>query len=268
MAFDVLLKFGFVYRSFVAAVSPGSGESMMLDSFLNATDSDRVVRTFQNLAVHGISDWALTGGIAIELQILHSGGQPILRPLHDIDFVTDSLASIPETLGAELLLCHVHPNDPPGKILFQAVDPKTKVRLDVFRAYGSELERALPVTIAGVNFRVISLQDMVAKLARINWDLMETKPAAPKYARDLLRLLEYVGTDGIESIWSEHRSSQCVESFADTARQLRLVIASRPDLLLSPTYSTDVDEVCKRCQRVEAFPLTDRRQILSILGYC
>ncbi len=240
----------------------------MLDSFLSATDSARVNDTFRNLAVHDISRWVLAGGVAIELHTLRRGGPPAIRPLHDIDFVIESFASIPEALGAELLLCHVHPNDPPGKNLFQAVDPETEVRIDVFRAYGSELERTVPVTIAGFAFKMLSLLDIVARHARLNWDLMENKPVAPKYARDFLRLLEYVEAEEIEPIWREHRKPHCIESFAETVRLLRLVIASRSNLLIHPTYSSDVNEVCKRCRGAEAFPLTDRHQILSILGYC
>ncbi len=240
----------------------------MLDSFLSASDFARVVRTLRNLAVHDIAGWVLTGGVAIELHILRRGGQPVIRPLHNIDFVTDSFDSIPESLGAALLLCHVHPNDLPGKNLFQAIDPKTEVRMDVFRAYGSELERTVPVTIASFDFKMISLHDIVARHARLNWDLMESKPVAPKFARDFLRLLEYVETDEIESIWREHRKPHCLESFAKTSRELRRVIGSRSHLLVPPTYSTNVNEVCTRCQGAEAFPLTNRHQILSILGYC
>ena len=103
-------------------------------------------------------------------------------------------------------------------------------------------------------FRVVSLPDIVARLARLSWDLMEGKPVAPKYVRDFLRLLELVTTDEIESIWQEHRKPQSPESFAEAALQLRRVAASRSDLLIPPTYSTDVYEACQRCQRTEAFP--------------
>ena len=97
---------------------------------------------------------------------------------------------------------------------------------------------------------------------------MEGKPIAPKYARDFLRLIELVTTDEVECIWQEHRIYQSPESFADTVQKLRRVIASRPDLLVPPTYSTNVNEACPRCQGAEAFPLADPRRILSILGYC
>jgi hypothetical protein len=241
---------------------------MAFDLFLNAVDSARMTRTLRNLAVHDISRWALTGGVAIELHILRCGGEPIMRQLHDIDFITDSFNSIPKTLGSGLLLRHVHPYDPPGKNMLQGVDLETAVRMDVFRAYGLEMERTSPIEIATLAFRIVSLQDLVARHARLNWDLIEGRPVAPKYARDFLRLVELVTTDEVQCIWQEHRKPQSPESFAETAVQLRRVIASRSDLLIAPTYSTNVYEVCQRCQGAEAFPLADARQILSILGYC
>jgi hypothetical protein len=241
---------------------------MALDLFLNAADCGRVTRTFRNLALHDISHWALTGGIAIELHILRHGGESIMRQLHDIDFIAASFDTIPETLGSELLLRHVHPQDPPGKNMLQGVVLETGVRIDVFRAYGMEMERTTPIEISELAFRIVSLQDLVARHARLNWDMVEGRPVAPKYARDFLRLIELVTTDEVECIWQEHRKPHSPESFAETALQLRQVIASRSELLIPPTYSTNVYEVCLRCRCAEAFPLTDPRQILSILGYC
>ncbi len=241
---------------------------MSLELFLSGEDCGRVARTLRRLAAHDISRWALTGGIAIEFHILNRGGSPIMRPLHDIDFMASSFDCIPQTLGPTLLMRHVHPSDPPAKTMLQAVDPETEVRVDVFRAYGLEMKRILPIEIAALPFGMASLQDLVARHARLNWDLMEGKPVAPKFARDFLRMLELVTTEEIEPIWREHRKPQSPATFEETASQLRHGIASRQDLLISPTYSTDVDEICHRCRATDAFPLTDPRQVLSILGYC
>jgi hypothetical protein len=167
-----------------------------------------------------------------------------------------------------LLLRHVHPDDPPGKNMMQGVDPETKVRIDIFRAYGQEMERALPTELAGSVFRIASLQDLVARHARLNWNLMEGKPVAPKYARDFLRMVDMVSISEVEGIWQEHRKSGCPESFEETVLLLREAIASQPELLIAPTYLTDVEEVCPRCREVEDFPLADPRGILAILGYC
>lgn len=240
----------------------------MLDSFLNASDSARVLRSFHKLATHDIASLVLTGGIAIEFHILRCGGGVVVRPLHDIDFFTSSFDSIPKSLGCELLLRHVHPDDPPGKNMLQGVDGETEVRIDIFRAYGREMERALPIELAGYAFRIASLQDLVARHARLNWNLMEGKRVAPKYARDFLRMVDLVSTVEIEDIWQEHRKAECPESFAETVLLLREVIASRFELLIVPTYSTDVEEICPRCSEVEAFPLADPHRILGILGYC
>ena len=57
-------------------------------SFLKDADSARAARVFSELTRHDVSGWALTGGVAIELQILRHGGKPMMRPLHDLDFIT------------------------------------------------------------------------------------------------------------------------------------------------------------------------------------
>lgn len=241
---------------------------MELTQFFSASDSARLARTLQKLSWHDITRWALTGGIAIELHILRRGGEPCLRTLHDIDFITASFDCLPESLGGALLVRHVHPHDPPGKNMLQGVDRETEIRIDVFRAYGLEMERLSSVDIAKVSLRMVSIQDLVARHARLNWDLIEGKFVAPKYARDFLRLLDLVATDEIEYIWQEHRKPQSPESFAETAQQLRGAIALRSNQLVPSSYSTNVAEVCERCHPVAAFPLADANQILSILGYC
>jgi hypothetical protein len=245
---------------------------MDCDRFLNSVDASRLAATLHRLSRHDISGWALTGGIAIELHIQRFGGEACLRPLHDVDFVADSFEQIPASLGDklrdELLMRHVHPHDPPGKTMLQGVDPETSVRVDVFRAYGFEMDRVSTIEVAGVALRMVSLRDIVARHARLNWDLMEGKQVAPKYARDFLRLLEFVAVDQMEDIWQEHRKPQSPENFAATIQQLRRVIGLRSDLLVGPTYSTDPDEVCPRCRKTDAFRLADARQIMLHLGYC
>ena len=153
-------------------------------------------------------------------------------------------------------------------MLLQAVEAKTQVRLDVFRAYGLEMERVARSEAGPVAFRLVSLPDLAARHARLNWDLIEGRPVAPKYARDFLRLVELVGDEDVEPVWQEHRPGSSPESFAETVGQLRRVIGLRPDRLVAPTYSTDVDAVCPRCEATGAFTLADPRQILALLGYC
>lgn len=239
-----------------------------LTSFFDASDARRAERTLHKLAQHDLSGWALTGGVAIELQILLRAGEPAVRLLHDIDFIACSFASIPQPLARSLLLRHVHPDDPPGKTMLQAVDPESRVRVDLFRAYGREMERASELSLGALTLRVVSIEDLVARHARLNWDLVEGKPVAPKYARDFLRLLALVETDEIEEVWQEHRKPHFPVRFAGAVNQLHSATASQAELLVAPTYSKDVLAVCPRCKDAHGFPLAEASLVLSLLGYC
>jgi hypothetical protein len=216
--------------------------------------------TVARLVKHDISRWALTGGFAIEMYM----GEGVVRPLNDIDFMVSSFDCIPESLGQEFVLRHVHPSDPPGKTLLQCVDPETRVRVDVFRAYGSEMERSE----AHENFRIVSLQDLTARAARLSWDLAENVPLAPKYARDFLGLLKLVQPEELESVWQDHRKPHMPASFVEVAATLIRLVEARTDLLKSIVYSTDVNAVCARCHDTAALRLAPPAKVLSLLGYC
>lgn len=241
---------------------------MTLSDIFSADDYPRIVRTLQALAAHDLSAWALTGGIAIELHIARRGGATMVRPLHDIDFISRSFGDIPASIGREFLSRHVHPDDPPGKTLLQCVCPETAVRVDVFRAYGAVMDRIAPIDLPCGQVGMISLEDLTAKAARLSWDLAENRTLAPKYARDFLRLLDVVATDEVEAAWTDHRKPGSPTSFAQTADELRRLIASRSHLLVAPDYSTEVDAACLRCRDTPSLRPTDARRILSLLGYC
>jgi len=58
----------------------------------------------------------------------------------------------------------------------QAVDPETAVRVDVFRAYGKEMDRAVVLEGTDGGMRIISLEDLVARTARLCLDLASDTP--------------------------------------------------------------------------------------------
>ena len=241
---------------------------MEFERFLNPTDTSRAVRMLRKLQAHDITGWALTGGLAIEIHILLRGGPSAVRSLHDIDFLAASFDRIPQALGNELLFRHVHPSDPPGKTLLQAVDEELAIRVDVVRAYGCEMERASPIEVSEIPLSILSLEDVEAAHALVCWDLMAAKSVDPKYAKDFLRMLALVKSDEIEEVWQEHRKPECPESFAETAWELRGAIASKPELLAPVARLIDASAVCPRCHETEAFRLAEASQVLSILGYC
>jgi hypothetical protein len=243
------------------------GGGMMLDKFLNSADAGRVANVLGKLHNHDISRWEVTGGFAIELHLLRGGGRPRLRPLHDIDFLVPSFDRIPETLGEGFLFRHIHPHDPPAKTLLQAVDADMALRVDVFRAYGFEMNRLSSIELEGFPLRLVSPQDLAARHARLCWDLVDGREVHPKYVQDFLRLMEVVTAEDIEDLWQEHRKSHFPENFSEALVELQRVIVSRPDLLVTWDYSTNANDVCLRCQETKTLRLATGTQIYSILGY-
>ena len=239
----------------------------MLDRFLTSADTARAENVLRKLRRHDVSPWALTGGFAIELHILRSGARSRVRPLHDIDFLVSSFDCIPKTLGRNFLFRHVHPDDPPAKTLLQAVDPEQGVRVDVFRAYGFEMNRLISIELDGFFLKLASLPDLAARHARLCWDLVDAKQVHPKYVQGFLRLIEVAPLEGTKEVWQEHRKPHFPENFSEAVSELQSVIALRADLMVAWNYSTNVNEVCLRCRETRTFPLANRTQIYSILGY-
>jgi hypothetical protein len=148
----------------------------------------------------------------------------------------------------------------------QGVDAATSVRMDVFRAYGNEMERA--EVVEDVPLRVVALEDLAARHARLCWDLVDGKCVAPKFARDFLRMVETVRADGVEVVWREHRKPSFADTFGEAVLEIRRAIEMRGDLLVAPEYSTDTYEVCSRCCASAGFAVAPAEEIVSRLGYC
>ncbi len=232
-------------------------------TLLSAADADRAMRTFRKLVRHDIRRWALTGGLAVEY---HCPRGP--RDLNDIDFAAPDFDSIPTTLAADFLFRHVHPLDPPGKTMLQFIDHETAIRIDVFRACGGTLRRAVIVNLEFGRLQIVSAADLVAREARLLLDLADGVPVHAKHARDYLRLVESVRPEEMGTTWPEHRRPSHPTEFREVHSLVEGLIRSRADLLTAPEYSRNAGEICPRCQPVAAFPLADPREILALLGYC
>lgn len=240
----------------------------MLRQFLSVADANRALRTLRKLCQHDIHGWALTGGLAVEVHRLQRGCQPSPRALNDIDFMAESFDGIPETLGNDFLFRHIHPCDPPNRTMLQLVDAKGKLRIDVFRSYGGTMCRTANLDLSGCTMKVISLEDLTARTARLALDLASGAPTPSKYATDFLRLVELLDPLEVETAWLDHRKPGHPVTFKAATDLLHDLISARQNLLITPDYSKDAEDVCLRCQSIRAFRLADPKVILSLLGYC
>jgi hypothetical protein len=239
-----------------------------IQHFLSIDDSTRAFHTLRKLALHEVSRWALVGGLAVEFHCLRAGQPHPIRHLNDIDFVAPAFECIPETLARDFLSRHIHPFDPPGKTIMQLIDADTSLRVDVFRADGGIMSRAISIDLPSGPLRVISVEDVVAREARLLLDLDARVPVAAKHADDYLRLAELVKSSHVETAWQDHRKPTHPMTFGEADSVVKRLIATRRSLLIIPDYSKDAAEICRRCVPTPPFHLADPEVVLALLGYC
>jgi hypothetical protein len=245
-----------------------SSKLFMTDGFLSGAEAERALKTAQKLSQHDISGWALAGGLAVEIHCLGGGLSSCIRPLNDIDFVAAAFDCSPETLAGDFLFRHVHPLDPPGKTLLQLVDPETALRIDLFRAYGAIMRRTLSLASPFGSIQLISVEDVLARAARLLLDLSGGIPVAAKHANDYLRLARLLQTSDLEVAWQDHRKPCHPVMFREADMLVRELIETHSNFLITPEYSKDATQICSRCVPTSAFPLADPHRVLSLLGYC
>lgn len=146
--------------------------------FLSEADAERAERVLRKLAQHDLRNWALAGGFAFEFHSLNLGLDCRARALNDLDFITGTFIGIPETLSQDFLFRHVHPFAPPGKIMLQLIDGDAALRIDVFRASIDTMNR--------VALQMASLEDLVARAARLLFDLAQGVPVARSSTRAII----------------------------------------------------------------------------------
>jgi hypothetical protein len=235
---------------------------------LSAADACRAIGSFEKLCRHEIGDWALTGSLALDIHAMRLGMDALTRTLNDLDFVAGSFERLAETLAQDFLFRHVHPLARSGKTMAQLIDPQNALRIDVFQAQGATMDRTVRMDLPGGPLRVVSLEDLVARAARLLLDLAEGVPAARKHARDYVRFAECVRPDQVEAAWGDHRKPAHPDAFRQAKAVLRDLLPISAHLLMVPRYSHDPNAQCPLCAPNSAFPLADPQVVLSLLGYC
>jgi hypothetical protein len=215
-----------------------------IQRFLSIDDSTRAFHTLRKLALHEVSRWALVGGLAVEFHCLRAGQPHPIRHLNDIDFVAPAFECIPETLARDFLFRHIHPFDPPGKTIMQLIDADPSLRVDGFRADGGITSRAISIDLPSGPLRVISVEDVVAREARLLLDLDASVPVAAKHADDYLRLAELVKSSHVETV-ARSPEADSPDDFGEADSVVKRLIATRRSLLIIPDYSKDAAEICR-----------------------
>src|SRR4051794_37948025 len=218
----------------------------MFTEFLSTSDAQRVSLLLEKLSACGFRGGALTGSLATEAHLL-SQGRNTERPLNDVDFVVESIASIPGSLADGFLVHHIHPRAPEGKMLLQLIDREQALRIDFFRQFGATLTRVVGLKAPTGPLTVISLEDLIARTtALVVGSLRLGKPIDPKHARAFRRLAGLGERGRIDAAWHDHRQSE-LESFHQAAQLAHQLLDHHPELAIRERYSAEVS-VCPQCQ--------------------
>jgi hypothetical protein len=241
----------------------------ILEEFLDYDDARRAAEVMGDLWMHGFRECALTGSVALEVQMISHGLTPQRRRLNDLDYVVDEFGSIPSALACGFLVHHVHPKAPRGKLLVQLVDPARGLRIDLFRAFGASMSRAntLQDPLSRLR-RVLSMEDLAARYTSLVYGhLREGRPVEGKHAESFLRLASFdtFGNVELETAWHDHRQS-LTESFFEARERAKDLLQLHPELLFHQTYSDNVLS-CDRCQDYGPFQRDEPALIVNSLGY-
>jgi hypothetical protein len=237
----------------------------MFSELLDERERSRATAVVRKVAAHGLP-MALTGGLAIEMQLRANGRYWRGRPLNDLDFVIAGFEAIPPSLAGDFLLNHVHPNAPEGKTLLQLIDVDRAVRVDLFRAFGKTLSRTSPLETGVGPFDLLAVEDLATRAtAQVCAALSRGRTLAPKHAATFRRLMGFGRRRVLLEAWEDHREGLPV-SFDDAVREASRLLDDHPELLVEDGYSQVVTH-CERCQSSGPFRPSSPELIVRTLGY-
>jgi len=220
----------------IAFPATGSGTIMQGDDLFRLEDT--LARLVPYLRA---TPFALTGGIAVEYHLVLAKRTPSRDHIGDLDLVVGRLDALDPAVTSEFLVSHVHTPGPDVKALVQLVDPRTRLRIDLFPDADGAIEHATRFAIGRTELLILSTRSILEAKLRLIRKSTPASPVDPKHWDDAKALAE-IG---------------------------RITIPPLRPALAPQAYSTDVETRCMRCERsrAPAFPLAPKADILALLGY-
>ena len=211
---------------------------------LSSADTVRLSGCLDRLIPHAQMDHlAMTGSVAMQLGLAALGQQGPRKEIADLDLVAACIGAVRPGVVEQFLVSHYHVVQPGvPKFMIQLVDPKSRVRIDVFPDLVGSLTDARPIDVGTHAVLVLPLERIfehkVLTLSRAS----QSAPIDPKHVRDAQVLGDVLG---------------------------RPVPEAAPDALAPDVYGIEGDQFCERCELCShpSWPLAPKDQILELLGW-
>lgn len=244
-----------------------SDGSFLTDLFHVREDADKCYSSLSKLTQHIEGEIIITGGIATNWHLLKKG-QKRKTKLNDIDVVVKDLSHVRASLNKDFLIRHFHPYRGQGRVLIMLVDEENGIRIDVFTPTTKMLsQRLTDFPIGNLSCKVVSAEDLLAKLLSVIYPIIKGKTIEPKYVEHFDFLYTIADLKTAEAVWNEYRKEDQPTAFGDATNAVQQRIRDNPELLRIGHYSQDISEVCQWCSKSDLFPLAPLSKIYEILGY-
>lgn len=236
--------------------------------FLSDQDTVRCQRALLKLAKHIKTPIVLTGGLAVSWHAVQNGLFQQRGPLSDLDLVVNDLSAIRHSICQDFLLSHFHPSRSRGKILVQLVDEANRLRIDVFTSCSKSLNhRLLETAINEIPLRIISAEDLTAKLCEVISAVLKNQSIEAKYFHSFKLLFAIADLEVMKNIWTDYRNESLSPEFEKVTEAIQQIIADHPERLQKGGYCQNLSQRCQWCQESQLYPLAPRVKVFEILGY-
>jgi hypothetical protein len=237
---------------------------MSVGGHLSATDIDRIHCVFEKFDRLGFTDYALTGGLALEASL--SSGPSGRSTLNDIDLIAPDFHTLPAIFGDSFLIHHAHPKRPKGKLILQLACPDTSLRVDIFSASGAMLTRTRPAKVRGLSIRAVTLEDMASRIVYEMMSLVRGEAISAKCSADYKRLARAINPALAEIGWQEQRRDIDPASFREACAVIDKTLCTIRTQLADPTYAKTF-QICPHCTDSQPFTLAAPEAVFDLLGY-
>lgn len=148
------------------------------------------------------------------------------------------------------------------------VDEEHGTRRDVFTPGTDSLIRRLTdFPMNKLPLKLISAEDLLAKLLSILYAVTEGRQVEPKYFEHFRSLTAAADPETTREVWREYRKENQPLEFEEAAKDVERSVMANPALLRESSYSQDINQGCSWCHKSELYPLAPLIKIHEILGY-
>ncbi len=208
-----------------------------------ASEMERLEVCLARLVPHlDTDDVALTGGVAVELHLAAARRPGRRDVIGDLDFVARRMDAVAPSVTREFLVSHYHtPQTGVPKAIVQLVDPRTRLKIDIFPDLTGSLSRASRTAVGGAALLVLDARSILEHKLQTMRNASESNPVDAKHWLDAAALAELC----------------------------ELAPPPPPANAAPDVHRIDVGFVCARCElsRAPEFPLAPKGEIFALLGY-